>query len=94
MKRRLKFLLENIFFILIIIIIAELFFTNINACKYIQTRTVTVLPGETIWDIASNYYNGDLNIDIQEVIYDIQEINSISGNNLEIGQEICLPIYE
>jgi LysM repeat protein len=53
------------------------------------TRTVVVGEGDTLWAIAGEVADGD---DIREVVHDIEQLNSLPGPVLEVGQEIAVPI--
>lgn len=54
-------------------------------------RTVTVHPGETLWEIAGRV-NPDG--DVRDTIDDITELNGISdAGALEIGAELSVPRY-
>lgn len=51
--------------------------------------TVTVLPGDTLWEIAGRV---DSNGDIRNVVDDILEMNDIAdAGNLRIGSELAVP---
>lgn len=53
------------------------------------TRTVVVGEGDTLWAIAGEVADGD---DIREVVHEIEQLNSLPGPVLEVGQEIAVPI--
>ena len=61
----------------------------------IEYKTVDVIEGETLWGIATRqqqnnpYYEGK---DVRYIIYDIKKINSLENNNLNIGQELKIPV--
>ena len=56
-----------------------------------RTRTVTVHPGETLWDIAGRV-NPDG--DVRDTVEDISELNGISdAGALQIGAELSVPRY-
>ena len=58
----------------------------------VATRTVTVQPGHTLWDIASEAHpNGD----IRQTVDDIMRLNSLtSAAGLQMGSEIAVPVYD
>lgn len=58
----------------------------------IRTYTIIVNDKDTLWNIASDI-SKDNNIDIQKVIYDIKEVNSIKSSNIYKGQTLLIPIY-
>lgn len=51
-------------------------------------QTVTVMPGDTLWSIAQSIAGG---ADPREVIGEIENLNSLSGVTLQIGQELAIP---
>lgn len=53
------------------------------------TEVVQVVPGETLWDIASRLtVTGD---DVREVMYDIKRLNALESSSLAAGQRIRVP---
>src|SRR3954449_5476392 len=55
----------------------------------VPTRTVVVHEGDTLWGIASQVAGpGD---DVRDVVYRIEELNSLSGPELDEGQELAVP---
>jgi LysM repeat protein len=50
--------------------------------------TVVVLPGDTIWSIASAHYPSD---DIRARVDDIERANGLSGPQIEAGETLRLP---
>lgn len=59
--------------------------------KIVGYEEYTVTPGDTLWTIADEYYND--NIDIRRAIYDIEKHNGITAD-IQEWQAIELPIYE
>jgi len=55
--------------------------------KYIE---VYVNYGDTVWDIAKDFR--DKNKDIRNLIYEIENINSLKDYNIYPGQIIKIPI--
>ena len=55
----------------------------------VPTRTVVVGEGDTLWAIASDVADDG---DIREVVHEIEQLNSLPGPVLEIGQEIAVPV--
>lgn len=49
----------------------------------------TVVAGETLWDIASS--QAAPGQDVREVIDALVELNSLSGSDLQAGQELLVP---
>lgn len=58
----------------------------------IASRTVTVEPGHTLWQIASE---ANPNGDIRQTVDDIMRVNSLpSAGALQMGTEIAVPVYD
>ncbi|WP_066496954.1 cell division suppressor protein YneA [Abyssisolibacter fermentans] len=55
-------------------------------------KTITVIKGETLWSIASKYYDND--IDKRKIIYEIQKTNHKKTAAIQIGEELKLPPIE
>lgn len=79
---------------IVIIFLVILFFSifshiyNKRATKTIEYITYTVIQGDTLWKIASQYR---VCKDIREDIYNIQKINHCN-TNLIPGQTLTIPI--
>jgi hypothetical protein len=56
----------------------------------VPTREVVVGEGDTLWGIAADAAGPDT--DIRELVHDIEELNSLPGPSLVVGQEIAVPI--
>lgn len=58
----------------------------------VPARTVTVEPGHTLWQIASE---ANPNGDIRQTVDDIMRLNSLtSASGLQMGTDIAVPIYQ
>jgi LysM repeat protein len=55
----------------------------------VQTRTVEVGPGDTLWGIASEVAEPG---HVREAVHQIEELNALSGPGLMVGQEIAVPV--
>ena len=56
-----------------------------------ETTTVTVLPGNTLWEIAAD---ANPNGDIRSTVDDILRLNSLpNASALQMGSEIAVPVY-
>lgn len=53
-----------------------------------EYRTVTVIPGDTLWDIAKANAG---NKDIRKYVYDIKKINQLDNATIYVGQTLYLP---
>ena len=52
--------------------------------------TVEVLPGETLWDIASAHMSSDM--DKRKAVHLIKEANDLEDVSIEPGQKIKVPV--
>jgi hypothetical protein len=58
----------------------------------VPATTVTVAPGQTLWDIAAK---ANPTGDIQVTVDDIIKLNSMtSGGRLQAGDSIAVPVYK
>lgn len=55
----------------------------------VQTRTVEVGEGDTLWELAATAAGPG---DVREMIHEIQELNALSSAGLVVGQEIAVPV--
>ena len=53
-----------------------------------SVETLTVLPGDTLWSIATTVAP---NADPRDVIGEISRMNLLRGGELQIGQELAIP---
>lgn len=86
----------------IILMIGVIFFINILipyrsfSHQQISYKTVSVLKGDTLWNIAkeemetNEYYK---NRDIRDVIYEIKKVNNLESANLKVNQTLQIPTY-
>jgi nucleoid-associated protein YgaU len=54
----------------------------------VAAQTVTVAPGDTLWDIASRRYPG---ADPREKVFEIEQLNGLGGPAIEAGQRLRVP---
>ena len=52
-------------------------------------RVVEVQPGDTLYGIAGDLAEPGK---VREMIHQIQQLNSLSGGGLEVGQKLALPV--
>jgi len=83
----------NILFVLGLFVLFNIFTSQIFGKKDIQTIDITVKSGDTLWGISSNICKNDSSLNIQEVIYDIKEINNLTSSEIIEGKIIQVPIY-
>jgi hypothetical protein len=55
----------------------------------VQTRTVEVGEGDTLWMIASEAAEPG---EVRELVHQIEELNALTGSALTVGQEIAVPV--
>jgi LysM repeat protein len=55
----------------------------------VQTRTVEVGAGDTLWEIASDVSAPG---QVRETMHQIRELNALTGPGLTVGQEIAVPV--
>lgn len=92
-KCSLKLLVKNVLILFLFIVVLHIIFNSLLAKKEFVTKEYVVIPGDTLWSIASDMMNED-NTDIYRIMYDIKEINNMSDSILYTGQTIYVPIYE
>ncbi len=86
-------IVRNILFLLVTFIIFNIFTSQIFGKKEIKTTEFTVQSGDTLWGISSTICKEDSSLNIQEVIYDIKEINNLNSNEIIEGKIIQVPLY-
>ena len=55
----------------------------------VQTRTVEVGAGDTLWGIASEVAEPG---GVRETVHQIKELNALTQTGLAVGQEIAVPV--
>jgi hypothetical protein len=55
----------------------------------VQTRTVEVGSGDTLWEIAATVAKPGKT---REMVSRIEELNALTGSELTVGQEIAVPV--
>lgn len=53
-----------------------------------QVRVVQIGPGDTLYDIAGRVARPG---QVREMVHHIQELNSLSGSSLQVGQQLAVP---
>ena len=59
-----------------------------SSAVYHSLRSVIVLPGQSLWSIATRYEPGS---DPRNVIQEIIDLNALSGTSVQPGQQLWLP---
>lgn len=90
---RLKDMVKNIIFILLIILVFKTLVSYQLAKTQYQTYEYSVKYSDTIWNIAAKICSENEDLYIRKVVADIKEINSLDSSTIYIGQTIKLPIY-
>jgi hypothetical protein len=54
-----------------------------------QVRTVEVQPGDTLYGLAAGIAKPG---EIREMVHRIQQLNSLSGADLTVGQKLAIPV--
>jgi nucleoid-associated protein YgaU len=57
--------------------------------KEVKTMTVLVQRGDTLWEIAKKYSNGN---NTAEKVYKIREANNMKTSDIYIGTELIIPV--
>ena len=92
MKTRTYRRIRSIILLLLIVFIVTTFINNFTTDKesYTSEYVYTVVPGDTLWDIAKEYnYNNE---DVREIVYNIQKHNNISNSQIYSGQVLKIPV--
>ena len=56
-----------------------------------QTRTVTVQPGQTLWDISSRAAATSGSGDVRSMMSHLEAINHLDSSSLQVGQHLRVP---
>lgn len=59
---------------------------------YKYYTSVTVEAGETLWDIAQVYVNGD-HASMQKYIDEVKQINHLVNDKIYAGEDLIVPYY-
>jgi hypothetical protein len=59
-----------------------------SGAVYHSLRSVVVLPGQSLWSIATQYEPGS---DPRNAIQEIIDLNALSGTSVQPGQQLWLP---
>lgn len=90
-----KFLRSIIIILLAIFALSIVFAKSSLSHREKEYITISVINGDTLWNIAENLQNNNeyySNKDIRYIISDIKNINNLTTSNLYIGQELIIPI--
>lgn len=70
----------------------SIFLHRVKGYENSNFKVITVDTGETLWDIVSEYSNGES--DIREKIYHIKRMNHLKTSYLYPGQELIIPMKD
>ena len=95
-KNRKKFVRAILLIVGVIVFINLLIADESYSHQEIKYKTLSVLSGDTLWDIAEEeqetnaYYEGK---DIRDIVQNIKSINNLSSSSLKAGQTLEIPTY-
>lgn len=95
-KNKKKFIRAIVLTLLISIGLIFLVSTNTFSHQELKYKTIAIVDGDTLWDIAekeqknNNYYKGQ---DIRDIIGNIKSINNLKNSNLKMGQTLEIATY-
>lgn len=87
LKNPIRLLLTFVVIVSMTIAIMLIFQVSASGDSVPQYRTIVVAKGDTLWNIAKNNRNEEL--DIQAQISEIKELNKINSN-VKVGQELVI----
>ena len=100
MKKSKKYRIKNKFRFITSLTIMMLLVAFASSCLFgfgvaagsdvMETITVEVHDGDTLWDLAKTY--GPKNMDCRRLVYEIQKINGVNASSLVAGQSIEIPV--
>lgn len=95
MKRRQRKVKMFKAFVMALLIVSTIVSLNVlsngDRGKYADYDEVYVKHGDTLWDIAREYY-GD-SIDLREGVYAIIECSALESENIYFGQKLLVPKF-
>lgn len=60
-----------------------------EAAPVARVEQTTVMPGDTLWSVARRIAPDN---DPREVVLQIRELNKLAGSDLQVGQQLLLPL--
>lgn len=90
-----RFIISNTIVLLFVVMIVSSIVNITYSHNNIKYKTIYVTQGDTLWNIAdeeqknNSYYE---NKDIRDIVYDIKTANNLNVSNLNVGQELKIPI--
>lgn len=92
-KTNAKRIILNILVALAIFLLFRLFTAYELGKEELKTYTIIINENDTLWNIAGNI-SKEKNMDIQKIIYDIQDVNGMSSSSIYKGQTLLIPVYD
>ncbi len=90
-----KIIMVGITFMLILFFLLLIHPQNVNAAdnnesyKYKYFGAYTVMDGDSLWDIASEYSEGDY----KDYIEEVKNINNLTSDHIYAGEMLIIPYY-
>ncbi len=91
--KKVKTIILDILFILVIILIFNIVVNKQLAKSDLKYKEYTVKIGDTIWDIASKLSIENKGLYIKNIVNDIKNLNSFENVIIYEGQKILIPVY-
>ncbi len=89
-KKRIKMIkIMALVLLLVTTLVSVNVLSNGDRGKYAEYTEVYVKPGDTLWDIAAEYYGDE--IDLRRGVYAIAECTGIDGGSIYVGQKLLVP---
>lgn len=63
-----------------------------NSATYKYYTSIEIVSGDTLWDIATKYMSDEYST-IQDYIYEVKNINSLTTDEIHEGQFLTIPYY-
>lgn len=91
-KRKENIRKKTIFFVFFIgsLLLISFFMTSYAGADNTRLIEYRVDPGDSLWEIAREYKNPDM--DIREYIYLIKKTNKLNGSHIVAGQLLMIPV--
>jgi LysM repeat protein len=90
-RRRLTLgLLGGLVILLTVFVLAPKTVFMLGRADAAALQSYTVAPGDTLWEIADQYSNGQ---DVRKLIYTIKQTNHLQTANVIPGQVLLIPQY-
>lgn len=61
--------------------------------SYKYYKSIEIMPGDTLWDIAREYADTDNYINTNDYVEEIKRMNSLRSNTIHAGSYLIVPYY-